>query len=333
MIDFHLPLRLRRLRRTPAIRAMLQETRLNLEQFIAPLFISELIQEKQEIKSMPGQYQLSLDCLSAEIEELSTLGIKAVLLFGIPAHKDAIGSSSFSSIGIIQQAIRKIRELNQDMLIICDVCFCEYTDHGHCGALKDKSLDNDSTLELLVKQALSYAEAGADWVAPSGMIDGMVSAIRQGLDKAGFKDTAILSYAVKYSSCFYGPFRHAANGAPQFGDRKTYQMNPANANEALREVALDLDEGADLIMVKPAMNYLDVIFRVKQHFPEIPLCAYQVSGEYSMLKNAATQGLINEEEAMIESLIAIKRAGADIIISYFTKDFAKLLRSKSLIAE
>ncbi len=329
MTQYHLPLRLRRLRRTPTIRALLQETRLNLEQFVFPLFISELISEKREIKSMPGLFQLSVNCLAAEIEELSSLGIKAVLLFGLPEHKDAIGSSSYSSEGIIQQAIRKIREINKDMLIITDVCFCEYTDHGHCGAIEGKELDNDKTLELLAQQALSHAIAGADWVAPSGMIDGMVGAIREALDENGHSDTAILSYSVKYSSCFYGPFRHAADGAPQFGDRKTYQMDPANANEALREVALDLEEGADLIMVKPAMNYLDVIFRVKQQYPEVPLCAYQVSGEYSMLKNAAAQGLINEEEAMMESLLAIKRAGADLIISYFAKDFARLLMRKT----
>jgi porphobilinogen synthase len=328
MTDYNLPLRLRRLRRTPVIRALLQETRLDLQQFIAPLFISEVIAMKREISSMPGQFQLSLDCLAAEIEELTALGINAVLLFGIPAHKDATGSASLSSTGIIQQAIRKIREINKDMLIIGDVCLCEYTDHGHCGALDGEELDNDKTLELLATQAISFADAGADWVAPSGMTDGMVTAIRQALDDAGHFNTAILSYSAKYSSCFYGPFRQAAEGAPKFGDRKTYQMNPANANEALREVALDLEEGADMIMVKPAMNYLDVIFRIKQNYPEVPLCAYQVSGEYSMLKNAAAQGLINEEQAMIESLLAIKRAGADFIISYFAKDFARLVRKE-----
>ncbi|MBA2711447.1 MAG: porphobilinogen synthase [Tatlockia sp.] len=328
MTDYKLPLRLRRLRSTPVVRAMLQETRLHLQQFIAPLFISEVIDTKREIESMPGQYQLSLNCLAAEIEELNALNINAVLLFGIPASKDAKGSASLCSTGIIQQAIRKIRELNKDMLIIADVCLCEYTDHGQCGALNGEELDNDKTLELLATQALSFAEAGADWVAPSSMTDGMVAAIRQKLDESGHKDTAILSYSAKYSSCFYGPFRLAAEGAPKFGDRKTYQMNPANANEALREVILDLEEGADMIMVKPAMNYLDVILRVKQQFPEVPLCAYQVSGEYSMLKNAAKLGLINEEQAMIESLLAIKRAGADFIISYFSKDFARLARNR-----
>ncbi len=328
MTDYNLPLRLRRLRRTPVMRALLQETRLDLQQFIAPLFISEVITIKREISSMPGQFQLSLDCLAAEIEELTALGINAVLLFGIPAHKDAEGSASINSTGIIQQAIRKIREINKDMLIIGDVCLCEYTDHGHCGALDGEDVDNDRTLELLAAQAVSFADAGADWLAPSSMTDGMVTAIRQALDEAGYSNRAILSYSAKYSSCLYGPFRQAAEGAPKFGDRKTYQMDPANTNEALREVALDLEEGADMIMVKPAMNYLDVIFRVKQNFPEIPLCAYQVSGEYSMLKNAAAQGLINEEHAMIESLLAIKRAGADFIISYFAKDFARLVARK-----
>ncbi|WP_028387799.1 porphobilinogen synthase [Legionella fairfieldensis] len=327
MTHYHLPLRLKRLRRTPAARALVQETRLHRQQFIAPLFISETLTEKREIKSMPGQFQLSLNDLPAEIEELSALGISAVLLFGLPAHKDAIGSSSLHSTGIIQQAIRSIREMNPGMLIVADVCFCEYTDHGHCGALQGEMIDNDKTLDLLSQQAVSYAAAGADWIAPSSMTDGMVTAIRQALDTAGYTDTAILSYAVKYSSCFYGPFREAADGAPRFGDRKTYQMDPANANEALREAILDLEEGADMLMVKPAMNYLDVIFRIKQHYPEIPLCAYQVSGEYSILKNAAAQGLLNEEQAIVESLLAIKRAGADLIISYFAKDIARLLKA------
>ncbi|MDI9819153.1 MULTISPECIES: porphobilinogen synthase [unclassified Legionella] len=326
MTNYQLPLRLKRLRRSPAARAMVQETHLHPQQFIAPLFISETLTEKCEIKSMPGQFQLPLSALATEIEALSKLGIPAVLLFGIPAHKDAKGSASLHSEGIIQQAIRRIRHINPDMLIITDVCFCEYTSHGHCGILQGELIDNDKTLELLGEQAVSHADAGADWVAPSSMTDGMVAAIRQALDKAGHIETAILSYAVKYSSSFYGPFREAAQGAPQFGDRKTYQMNPANGNEAYREAALDLQEGADLLMVKPAMNYLDIIYRLKQHYPEIPLSAYQVSGEYALLKYAASQGLINEEQAMIESLLAIKRAGADLIISYFAKDIAKLLR-------
>lgn len=323
----HIPLRLKRLRRTPIIRAMLRETHLTIDQFIAPLFISETLEKKREINAMPGQFQLTLDCLPAEIESLTKLGIQAVLLFGIPAHKDAEGTGSLAETGIIQQAIRKIRSVNSDIVIIADVCLCEYTDHGHCGVLHGETIDNDTTLQRLSTQAISYADAGADWIAPSSMTDGMVAAIRQALDKAGHQDIAILSYAVKYSSSFYGPFREAALGAPQFGDRKTYQMDPANASEAIREAALDISEGADMLMVKPAMSYLDIIYRVKQHFPEVPLCAYQVSGEYSMLKAAAAQGLINEGQAMLESLIAIKRAGADLIISYFAKDIAKLLAS------
>lgn len=322
----HIPLRLKRLRRTPTVRAMLQETRLNVNQFIAPLFISETLKEKREIKSMPGQFQLTLDCLPEEIKSITELGIPAVLLFGIPASKDAEGSASLLSTGIIQQAIQTIRRVNQDIVIIADVCLCEYTDHGHCGVLHGETIDNDTTLQRLAEQAVSYANAGADWIAPSSMTDGMVAAIRDALDQAGHQNIPILSYAVKYSSSFYGPFREAALGAPQFGDRKTYQMDPANALEAIREASLDVAEGADMLMVKPAMSYLDIIHRIKQHFPEIPLCAYQVSGEYSMLKAAAAQGLINEEQAMLESLIAIKRAGADLIISYFAKDIAKLLQ-------
>jgi porphobilinogen synthase len=325
MNSYQLPLRLKRLRRSPAARALVQETRLHPQQFIAPLFISETLSDKREIKSMPGQFQIPLSYLPVAIEELSELGIPAVLLFGLPVYKDAIGSASFQATGIIQQAIRAIRKLNKNMLIITDVCFCEYTAHGHCGVLAGEMIDNDKTLELLTQQAVSHADAGADWVAPSSMTDGMVAAIRQGLDTAGHSETAILSYAVKYSSSFYGPFREAADGAPKFADRKTYQMSPANSNEALREAALDLAEGADILMVKPAMPYLDIIYKVKLHNPAVPLCAYQVSGEYSMLKNAAAQGLINEEQAVIESLLAIKRAGADLIISYFAKDIARLL--------
>lgn len=324
-MQYHLPKRMKRLRATANIRNMLQETTLHINQFIAPLFISEKIQTKQAIKSMPGQFQLSLNDLEKEIEELSNLKIPAVLLFGIPQSKDSSGNSSFSDNGIIQQAIKKIRAINQEITIIADVCLCEYTDHGHCGILNDQIIDNDKTLQILAKQAVSFAKAGVDWVAPSSMTDGMVFAIRQALDKAGYQHVSILSYAVKYSSNFYGPFRQAAEGAPQFGDRKSYQMNPANGQEALREAKLDLEEGADILMVKPAQNYLDVIYRIKQNFPEIPLCAYQVSGEYSMLKLAAAEGLLDEKSAIIETLLAIKRAGADLIISYFTKEIAKFL--------
>lgn len=325
---YNLPLRLKRMRKTSNIREMLQETRLHISQFIAPLFISEDLDKKKEINSMPGQYQLTLQDLPEEIDVIQSLGIKAVLLFGIPKHKDAEGNASIESQGIIQQAIRTIRKLAPDLLIIADVCLCEYTDHGHCGLLAGETIHNDATLKQLSLQAVSFAEAGADWVAPSSMTDGMVLAIREALDKAGYQSTAVLSYAVKYSSCLYGPFREAAQGAPQFGDRKSYQMNPANVAEAIREAALDVDEGADILMVKPAMNYLDVIYRVKQTFPEIPLCAYQVSGEYAMIKHAGRCGLVNEEQAMIESLLAIKRAGADLIISYFTKDFARIFQTE-----
>ncbi len=322
---YHLPSRLKRLRRTPNIREMLQETRLHPSQFIAPLFISETLSQKKEISSMPGQYQLTLSDLPAEIDALTNAKIKAVLLFGIPEHKDPEGSASLQSTGIIQQAIQIIRQHRPDMLIIADVCLCEYTSHGHCGLLKGESILNDATLQQISHQAVSFAQAGADWVAPSGMTDGMVMAIRDALDKEGFQDTAILSYAAKYASGLYGPFREAAEGTPQFGDRKTYQMDPANALEAIREAALDVEEGADILMVKPAGLYLDVIYRMKQNFPEIPLCAYQISGEYAMIKQAAKCGIVNEQQAILESLLAIKRAGADLIITYFAKEIAGLL--------
>lgn len=325
MPSYDIPLRLTRLRSNPMTRALIQETRLHASQFIAPLFISEHLTEPREIKAMLGQFQLSLNDLPTEIETLSRLGIPAVLLFGIPKFKDACGSESYNPNGIIQQAIKKIREVNQEILIISDLCFCEYTDHGHCGVIENERINNDKTLELLAKQSVSHAQAGADWVAPSGMTDGMVATIRTALDSAGYQHIPILSYSAKYCSCLYGPFREAAMGAPQFGDRKSYQMNPANSAEALRESALDVDEGADMLMVKPAGFYLDIIYKLKQHFSEIPLCAYQVSGEYSMIKIAAAQGLINEDQAIIESLTAIKRAGADFIISYFAKDVVRIL--------
>lgn len=329
MSQFQLPLRLSRLRKNAASRALIAETHLHPNQLIAPLFISEELTQAREIKAMPGQFQLSLNCLPAEIETISSLGIQAVLLFGIPKIKDSCGSSSYSSEGIIQRAIQKIRSVNEDLLIITDLCFCEYTDHGHCGLLKDDVIDADGTLELLMRQAVSHAQAGADWIAPSGMVDGMVGAIRQGLDGAGFQHIPILSYSAKYSSCLYGPFREAAQGAPQFGDRKAYQMDPANGAEAIRETALDIDEGADMIMVKPAGFYLDIIYRIKQYAPEIPLCAYQVSGEYSMIKCAAENKLLDEKQAIFESLLSIKRAGADFIITYFAKEAAQLVRGLS----
>ncbi len=304
-----LPLRLTRLRKTPAVRAMLQETHLHTEQLIAPLFITALHNTSQPIKSMPGHYQLPLSALDDEIKMLVSLGIQSVLLFGIPSKKNAFGTQSLSKHGIIQQAIRRIKTLAPELLVIADVCLCEYTDHGHCGILDGDCIDNDATLKTLAKQAVSFAEAGADWIAPSSMTDGMVFAIRTALDKKNYSRVAILSYA------------------PQFGDRKTYQMNPCNANEALREAALDINEGADLLMVKPAMQYLDIIHRIKIRFPDVPLCAYQVSGEYAMLKAAGAAGIIDEKQAMIESLVAIKRAGADLIITYFAKDIASALKN------
>lgn len=331
MSTYQIPLRLTRLRRNENMRSLIRETRLHSAQLIAPLFVNQKIRQKKEINSMPGQYQLSVNDLPKEIDDISQLGIPAVLLFGIPENKDACGSAASKPEGIIQQAIKAIRNHNKDILIITDLCFCEYTDHGHCGLLKGEHLDNDTTLEMLSQQAVSHARAGADWIAPSGMIDGMVGAIRTALDNAGFNHIPILSYSVKYCSCFYGPFREAAEGAPRFGDRKTYQMDPANGREAIREADLDLREGADMLMVKPAMNYLDVIYRLKQQYPEVPLCAYQVSGEYAMIKAAASKGWLNEEQAMMESLIAIRRAGADFIISYYAKDLARLLIKKTSI--
>ncbi|MBB71696.1 MAG: porphobilinogen synthase [Legionellales bacterium] len=319
--------RLRRLRQHPKLRDLVRETRVSVNDLILPLFIHHDPDHRQEIASMPGQFQWGLNQLETEISDISKLGIPGVLLFGIPAHKDDLGSDSYSDNGIIQQAIQRIKSVNSDLLVISDVCFCEYTSHGHCGVIDEVAgrvdVDNDKTLELLAKQAVSHAEAGADVVAPSGMMDGMVTAIRSGLDAHDYQHIPILSYAVKYSSSFYGPFREAAEGAPQFGDRKTYQMDVANSHEALREADSDVYEGADMLMVKPAMAYLDIIHRVKQAHPDMPLGAYQVSGEYAMIKAAARDGLLDEQQAMHESLIAIKRAGADFIISYFAKNFVE----------
>lgn len=315
--------RLRRLRRNPATRKMVQETRLQVENLVLPLFIRHGHGIKNPISSMPGCYQLSIDHLENEISDIMQLGIKSVLLFGIPAEKDAVGSDSYHDNGIIQTAIPVIKKLAPELLIITDVCFCEYTDHGHCGVVTEKQqIDNDKTLELLAKQAVSHAKAGADVIAPSGMMDGMIHAIRQGLDAAGFHDIPILSYAVKYASSMYGPFREAAEGAPKFGDRRTHQMDFNNKRESLRECALDIQEGADMLMVKPAHTYLDVIASVKQTYPTLPLGAYHTSGEYAMIKAAAEKGWIDEDAAAIEVLTAIKRAGADFIITYFAKQIA-----------
>jgi porphobilinogen synthase len=322
----YLPVRLRRLRRTPELRALVQETTLNVKNLILPLFICAGENICNPISSMPGHFQLSVDQLADEVKHISSLGIPAVLLFGIPASKDSLGQDAYRDDGVIQQAIRVIKQAAPHLIVMADVCFCEYTDHGHCGIVNDNTghidVDNDATLEILALQAVSLALAGADVIAPSGMMDGMVATIRQALDSAEFQHIPILSYAVKYASSFYGPFRNAAGYSLQFGDRSTYQMNPANGAEALREAELDVAEGADMLMVKPALHYLDVIYRVKQQFPEIPLAAYHVSGEYAMIKVAAAQGLIDEQRAVMETLLSIKRAGADMIITYYAKTVA-----------
>ncbi len=325
---FSIPtIRPRRLRQHPHIRTLVRETEVHQEDLILPLFIKGKEGKKQPIIPMPGHYQLPLSALREEIEELLSLGMKTILLFGIPPHKDETGSDSYDEEGIIQQAIRMIKDISSEMFIISDVCFCEYTDHGHCGFLTEKSgrvdIDNDLTLELLVKQALSHARAGADVIAPSGMIDGMVGAIREGLDQAGFTSLPILSYSVKYNSALYGPFRIAAEGAPKFGDRSSHMMDPANGAEALREALLDIEEGADMLMVKPGHTYLDIIYRVKEAYPYIPLGAYHPSGEFAMIKAAAEKGWINEKKTAIEVLTAMRRAGADFIITYFAKEAAK----------
>jgi len=314
----------RRLRSNVEIRRMIRETHLSVDDLICPLFVTYQKETKKEIPSMPGQFQFSIDYLIKEAESLKQLGVPAIILFGIPAKKDSDGSDSYDDDGIIQQAARALKENISGMLFITDVCFCEYTDHGHCGIIKENDLDNDTTLELLVKQSVSHVKAGSDMVAPSGMIDGMVSAIRNGLDTAGFTNIPILSYAVKYASAFYGPFRDAAQGVPQFGDRRSHQMDPANVQEALKEARLDVDEGTDILMVKPALAYLDVISKLKENF-DLPVAAYNVSGEYSMVKAAAQNGWIDEKSVTLEILTSIKRAGADLILTYHAKDVARWL--------
>ncbi|EQK49282.1 MULTISPECIES: porphobilinogen synthase [Paraclostridium] len=315
----------RRLRKSAAIRDLVRETVLNVNDLIYPLFVVEGENIKEEIPSLPEVYHFSLDKLEEEIKEIKDLGIQHVILFGIPDEKDAFGKEAYNDNGIVQKAIRKIKEIDPDMCVTTDVCMCQYTSHGHCGILTEKGyVDNDQTLEYLTKIAVSHAKAGADMVAPSDMMDGRIQAMREGLDAQGFETVAIMSYSVKYASSFYGPFRDAAGSAPSFGDRKTYQMDPANSNEALIEAELDVLEGADMLMVKPALSYLDVIRRVKDNF-DLPLVAYNVSGEYSMLKLAVKEGLLNES-AIYEAVMSIKRAGADIIITYFAKDIAKLIR-------
>lgn len=315
-------MRYRRLRKNTIIRNMVQETRIHLEELIYPLFVAEGENIKEEILSMPRNYRFSIDMLLEEIEELKALGLKSILLFGIPSYKDEIGSSAYCKHNIVEKAIQKIKESFQDIYIIADVCLCEYTNHGHCGIIENGEVNNDKTLPLLAKAAVSYAKAGVDMIAPSDMMDNRVEYIRKELDKAGFSDIPIMAYSAKYCSSFYGPFRDAADSAPQFGDRKGYQMNPANAKEAAKEILSDIEEGADIIMVKPALPYLDVINQAK-NIVNVPICAYQVSGEYAMIKAAEKMGWINGKKVAMESLISIKRAGADMIITYFAKEFAK----------
>ena len=325
----------RRLRATPALRAMVRETELNARDFIYPLFVRHG-EGRSPIRSMPGVYQLSVEEAVREAEAALNARVNAVILFGIPREKDPVGLENFADDGIIQQAIRAVKKEIPEMVVVTDVCLCEYTDHGHCGILNtgehfqfglpEGYVLNDPTLDVLAKVAVTHAEAGADIVAPSGMMDGMVGAIREALDEKGFEHTPILSYAVKYASSFYGPFREAAEGAPKFGDRKSHQMDPANVREALREAALDVDEGADMLMVKPALAYLDVIRTVKNTFPELPMAAYNVSGEYAMIKAAAANGWIDEEKVTLETLTAMKRAGADLILTYHAIDAARWLK-------
>jgi len=304
---------------------MVRETALSVDDLIYPLFVAPGLNVKDEILSMPGNYRWSIDRLPAEMEEIATLGIPAVLLFGIPEAKDEVGSEGYADDGIVQQAVRKIEEAVPELIVITDVCLCENTSHGHCGVIHDGEVQNDPTLRLLAKAAVSHAAAGADIVAPSDMMDGRVAAIRSALDANGFEMTPILSYAAKYASAFYGPFRDAADSAPQFGDRRGYQMDPPNRREALREVQLDIDEGADMVMVKPALSYLDIIREVRD-MTDVPVAAYNVSGEYSMVKAAAQMGWLDELRAALEILTSIKRAGADLILTYWAKDVARALR-------
>jgi porphobilinogen synthase len=314
----------RRLRSSEVLRGAVRETRLSPRDFVYPLFACPGEGVKREIGAMPGNYQMSVDQIVEECREVASLGIPAVILFGLPESKDPEGTGAYAEQGIVQQAVRAVKKNVKDLLVITDVCLCEYTSHGHCGRVVDGDVDNDQTLELLAKTALSHAQAGADIVAPSDMMDGRIGTIRETLDDNGFSNTPILAYAAKYASVFYGPFREAAESAPQFGDRRSYQMDPANQREAMREIELDIEEGADIIMVKPAMPYLDVIYRAKTEF-DLPVAAYQVSGEYSMIVAAARNGWLDLERAMIESLTSIKRAGADLVLTYFAKTMSRLL--------
>lgn len=321
LFNVHRP---RRLRQSEPLRRLVRETRLSIDNLVYPLFVRYGRGVREEIRSMPGQYRFSVDKLPEEAEGISSLGIPAVLLFGLPEHKDEVGSGAYDERGIVQEAVRAIKRAGPKLIVVTDVCLCEYTSHGHCGIVREGHVENDETLELLAKTAVSQAAAGADIVAPSAMMDHQVGAIREALDEAGFIDTAIMSYAAKYASAFYGPFREAAQSAPQFGDRSSYQMDPANAREALKEIALDIAEGADIVMVKPALAYLDVIFQARRRF-DVPIAAYNVSGEYAMVKAAAQKGWLDEQRVALEMLTAIQRAGADLIISYFAKDIARWL--------
>lgn len=315
----------RRLRRNENFRRLVRETTLSVDDLIMPLFIVPGTRVTNPISSMPGIAQLSVDRAVEECKAIRDLGIPGVILFGIPDHKDAVGSDAYNDDGIIQRALRALKEQVPGLSLITDVCFCEYTDHGHCGIIKGHDVDNDATLEILVKESLSHARAGADMVAPSDMMDGRIGAIRQALDSEGFPHIPIIAYSAKFASGFYGPFREAAESTPQFGDRRSYQMDPPNAEEALREVEMDIAEGADIVMVKPALPYLDIIWRVKEKFG-YPVAAYNVSGEYAMIKAAALNGWLDEERVMMEALTGIKRAGADIILTYFAKDAARILK-------
>ena len=316
--------RLRRLRQHETLRRMVRETRLSSSDLIYPIFVTEGKDQRREIASMPGQYRLSIDLLVKEAGEVAGLGIPAIILFGIPDRKDERGTSGFDPNGIVQRAIKAVKDHVPGLMVITDVCIDEYTSHGHCGIVKDGRILNDETLDCLRAMARTHAEAGADMVAPSDMMDGRVAAIRAELDQAGYPELPIMAYAAKFASCFYAPFRDAAGSAPQFGDRQSYQMDPANLREAMREIALDIEEGADIVMVKPALPYLDVIAAARAH-TALPVAAYQVSGEYSMIKAAGKAGWLDESRAMLESLLAIKRAGADLILTYFAKDAARLL--------
>jgi porphobilinogen synthase len=321
-------LRMRRLRKTRKIRELVREVTLTLNDLVYPMFVQEGIETREPIHAMPGQFRLSLNEAVVEARDAVSLGIPAIILFGIPLKKDEVGSSAYDKHGVVQQAVRMIKkQMGDELIVMTDVCLCEYTSHGHCGIVKGNEILNDPTLEILQKVAVSHAEAGADVVAPSGMMDGQVRAIREALDRTGFRDVAIMAYSAKHASGFYGPFREAADSVPSFGDRRGYQMDYGNLREALREVKLDVEEGADIVMVKPALAYLDLIYQVKTKFG-LPTAAFNVSGEYSMIKAAADKGWIDEKEAVLEVLTAIKRAGADMILTYFAKDVAKWLKEK-----